>query len=69
MRRHYQVQSREEMEVYWFRRQIAFFEPFVRISGLEMLKVLREEERGVVLFSGHIGSIGLSLTLMGLWGG
>lgn len=67
-RRHYCVQSRDEMEAFWYKRPLSFFEEFVEISGLPLLREAVAEGKGVLLFSGHVGSTGLFFVVMGLHG-
>ena len=62
---HFQVQSRNEMEAFWYRRPASFFRRLVEISGLETLHHAIETGRGVLLFSGHFGSTGLFFTALG----
>ncbi len=66
--RQFRVQSRDQLESYWYRRPWSFFEPFVEISGLETLREAIARGRGVMLFSGHIGCTGLFFVAMGLNG-
>ena len=65
---HFQVESRNEMEAFWYRNPLSFFQKFVRIDGLDVLQEARESKRGILLFSGHMGSTGLFFALMGKHG-
>ena len=65
---HFQVESRNEMEAFWYRNPLSFFQRFVRIDGLDLLQEARESRQGVLLFSGHMGSTGLFFALMGKHG-
>ncbi len=68
VRRHFCVQSRDELESFWYRRPLSFFEQFVEVSGLSLLREAVAEGRGVLLFSGHVGCTGLFFVMMGLHG-
>lgn len=65
---HFQAESRNEMEAYWYRNPLSFFQRFVRISGLEALRKACNDKQGVLLFSGHMGSTRLFFTLIGKHG-
>ncbi len=65
---HFQVESRNEMEAFWYRNPLSFFQRFVRIDGLDLLQEARESRQGVLLFSGHMGSTGLFFARMGKHG-
>ncbi len=65
---HFQVESCNEMEAFWYRNPSSFFEDFVEISGLEVLKEAVGSKAGVLLVSGHFGSTGLFFTVVGKQG-
>ncbi len=68
VRRYFRVQARDELESFWYRRPLSFFEKFVEVSGLPLLREAVAEGRGVLLFSGHVGCTGLFFVVMGLHG-
>ena len=66
--RHYQHDSHDEMEAFWYRNPLSFFSDRVEIRGLELLQRAHESSRGLLLLSGHLGSLGLLFALCGKQG-
>lgn len=66
--RHFRMRSRDELESFWYRRPLSFFEEFVEVSGLDLLRQAAASGRGVLLFSGHQGCTGLFFVVMGRHG-
>ena len=65
VRKNFRVISRDAMETFWYTRPPAFFEKITEISGLEELSKATNAGRGVLLFSGHFGNIGLFFVALG----
>jgi len=63
--RHFQTQCREEMEAFWYPRPLSFLQQFVTIENLPVLTRAVERGRGVLLCSGHWGSVGLFFAFLG----
>lgn len=68
VRRHFRVQSRDELESFWYERPLSYFQQFVEVSGLELLRQAVRAEKGVLLFSGHVGCTGIFFVVMGRHG-
>ncbi|HLV01286.1 MAG TPA: hypothetical protein VKZ59_08470 [Acidobacteriota bacterium] len=56
---HFQVKARDELEAFWYSRPLSFLSKFVRIDGMEELRRALASGKGVLFFSGHLGSLGL----------
>ena len=68
VRQQYRTLAHDEMESYWFGRPLSFFEPRIRITGLDDLKASLESGQGVLLYTAHLGSTGFCLTVLGKMG-
>jgi lauroyl/myristoyl acyltransferase len=53
------------MESYWFGRPREWLEALLEWNGLEELKEAQQDSRGILLFTGHVGSTGMFLTALG----
>ena len=62
---HYQVESRDAMEAFWYSKPLSHLQSFVRCSGLDTLREAASSGDGVLLFSSHMGSTGLFLVFAG----
>ncbi len=67
-RRYARTLSRDEMESYWFDRPLPFFENLIDAEGLATLSRASQAGKGIVLYTGHIGSTGTCITLLGRLG-
>lgn len=65
VQRFFQTQARDEMEASWFARPWSFLRRIVNIMGLETLSRDSDSKRGILLFSGHLGSTGLFFVTLG----
>lgn len=68
LRNHYRTEARDELEACWYGRPVEFFYPWTRIEGLEMLRERAGAGRGVLLYSGHLGSSGFFCWYLGKLG-
>ncbi|MFZ0429961.1 MAG: hypothetical protein WAO20_17730 [Acidobacteriota bacterium] len=64
----FRVQSRDEMESYWFDRPLSFLQSRVGLEEFEVLRRARERGRGVLFYTGHMGNPGIFLALAGRLG-
>ncbi len=62
---HYQAESRNEMEAFWYPKPLGQLQSFVRCTGLETLREAASSGDGVLLFSSHMGSTGLFFVFAG----
>lgn len=62
---HYQTESRNEMEAFWYPKPLSHLRSFVRCTGLEILREAASSGDGVLLFSSHMGSTGLFFVFTG----
>ncbi len=62
---HYQVESRDTMEAFWYSKPLSHLQSFVRCTGLGTLREAASSGNGVLLFSSHMGSTGLFLVFAG----
>lgn len=62
---HYQVESRDAMEAFWYSKPLSHLQSFVRCTGLDTLQEAASSGDGVLLFSSHMGSTGLFLVFAG----
>ena len=62
---HYQAESRNEMEAYWYPKPLDHLQSFVRCTGLDTLREAASSGDGVLLFSSHMGSTGLFFVFAG----
>lgn len=65
---HFQVKARDELEAFWYSRSLSFLLQFVRIHGMDELRRAYARRKGVLFFSGHLGSLGLCWTVVGKHG-
>lgn len=65
---HFQVKARDELEAFWYSRPLASLLKFVRVEGLDELRNAYARGKGVLYFSGHLGSPGLCGTVIGKHG-
>ncbi len=68
VRRSFRALSRDELDSYWLDRPLSKLQRLVRISGLETLRKALAERRGVLFYTGHLGSTGLLITVLGKMG-
>ena len=64
----FRTQSNDEMESYWFDRPMEDLLSQTSISGLDTLNAALGSGDGVLLYTGHMGSTGLFITLLGKMG-
>ena len=62
---HYQAESRNEMEAFWYPNPLDDLQSFVRCAGLDTLREAAASGDGVLLFSSHMGSTGLFFVFTG----
>ena len=62
---HYQAESRNEMEAFWYPKPLEHLQSFVRCTGLDTLREAAASGDGVLLFSSHMGSTGLFFVFAG----
>lgn len=62
---HFQVESRDTMEAFWYSKPLSHFQSFVRCTGLDTLREAAASGDGVLLFSSHMGSTGLFFVFAG----
>ena len=62
---HYQAESRNEMEAFWYPKPLDHLQSFVRCTGLDLLREAAASGEGVLLFSSHMGSTGLFFVFTG----
>lgn len=65
LRESFRALSRDEMESYWFGLPLSRLEKEVQIEGLEVLRDALAKGRGVIFYTGHLGSTGLLITVLG----
>lgn len=63
--RNFQMKARDELEAFWYSRPLEFFDGFVDVTGLNELRRALEKKKGVLFFSGHMGSLGLCWCVVG----
>ena len=68
VRRHYRTRAGDEVESYWYDRPLAFWEPRMRIQGLERLREGLAGGDGGLLYTAHLGSATLLVTHLGKMG-
>ena len=62
---HFQVQSRDTMEAFWYPKPLKQLQNLVRCTGLDSLRAAASSGDGVLLFSSHLGSTGLFFVVAG----
>ena len=62
---HFQAESRNEMEAFWYPKPLDHLQSFVRCTGLDTLREAASSGDGVLLFSSHMGSTGLFFVFTG----
>ena len=62
---HYQAESRNEMEAFWYPEPLDQLQSLVRCTGLDTLRDAASSGEGVLLFSSHMGSTGLFFVFTG----
>jgi Kdo2-lipid IVA lauroyltransferase/acyltransferase len=65
VRRSFWALSRDEFDSYWLDRPLSKLDGWVRLSGLETLRSALASGRGVLFYTGHLGSTGLLITVLG----